>query len=535
MELSAHRGKGAEVFKVSPFKRLARAHGLGVGGDALIAIALADSLFFSIDPNDARWKVALYLILTIAPFGLVAPFLGPAMDRMKGGHRIMIILVGAIRALLALAMVRYVDTFLLFPLAFSLLVFGKAHHVAKSALVPTLVETDEALVKANSQLSIVSALSGGLAGIPGVILLRFGGGAPSILILATVLFALGALFGFKIPATVVADSGPDEDEKAELRSTGIILAASTMAYVRGVVGFLTMLIAFELRGGVDPGPTGVGVEIAHRVREAMGLQRLDLATGGSPAWHFGVVLLAIGVGGISGSIAAPRLRSHVSEERILASVLGLVSIFGFLGALSGGLLGAMMVGLVVALAASAGKQSFDAIVQRDAPDANLGRSFGRFESRFQLAWVLGAIIPVVVPIPARLGFLILAIPAGFAGVSYWFGRNPGIQAEAARSARERARERANTVRMKAQNRRFRTRRAKADDLQPGHAETAEVPVVGKTAVDKTAVDKSAVDKTAVDKTAVDKYSLDTIELGWADDDITKPLPKPPEPPSRPSS
>ncbi len=37
MEPTRQRGKGAEVFYVSPFKRLARAHGLGVGGDALIA------------------------------------------------------------------------------------------------------------------------------------------------------------------------------------------------------------------------------------------------------------------------------------------------------------------------------------------------------------------------------------------------------------------------------------------------------------------------------------------------------------------
>lgn len=510
MEPSGRRGKGAEVFHVSPFKKLARAHGLGVGGDALIAIALADSLFFSIDPNDARWKVALYLMLTIAPFGLVAPFLGPAMDRAKGGHRIMIILVGAIRALLAFAMVRYVDSVFLFPLAFSLLVFGKAHHVAKSALVPTLVDTDEALVKANSQLSIVSAISGGLAGIPGIILLRFWGG-PAVLVLATVLFAAGAAFGLKIPSTLVAESGPDEDERAELRSTGIILAASTMAYVRAVVGFLTMLIAFELRGGVDPGPTGVGVEIAHTVRENLGLERLDLATGGAPAWHFGLVLLAIGIGGLSGSFAAPRLRDHVSEERILASVLGLVALFGFLGALSGGLLGAMMVALVVAFASSAGKQSFDAIVQRDAPDANLGRSFGRFESRFQLAWVLGAIIPVVLPIPARLGFLILAIPAGFAGVSYWFGRNPGIQAESARSASANARRRANTVRNKAQMRKARRTKNKRDSMPVEHTETAEIPVVPSNRVD-------------------------TIELGWADDDITKPITThDPDPPKRPRS
>ena len=54
-------------------------------GDALVTIALAGSLFFDIDPNSARWKVFLYLALTVAPLALVAPFIGPALDRSHGG------------------------------------------------------------------------------------------------------------------------------------------------------------------------------------------------------------------------------------------------------------------------------------------------------------------------------------------------------------------------------------------------------------------------------------------------------------------
>jgi hypothetical protein len=62
---------------------------------------------------------------------------------------------------------------------------------------------------------------------------------------------------------------------------------------------------------------------------------------------------------------------------------------------------------------------FDAIVQRDAPDANFGRSFARFETRFQLLWVVGAFLPVIVPIPSRLGFVIMAGAAGFGAFAYW--------------------------------------------------------------------------------------------------------------------
>lgn len=415
--------RGAEAFTVSPFARLARSHACSAAGDALFTIALADSLFFSINPNDARWQIALYLLLTVAPFAFVAPWLGPAMDRLQGGHRYMLIGSAAVRSLLAIAVAKYIGTFVLFPLAFTMLVMGKGHHVAKSALVPGIVKTDKGLVKANSRLSMISAISAAIIGLPGVVLLRFFG-ASWVMGLAAIVFLVGAALGTRIPATRVASQAPDRAEKAELRGAGIILAASAMGYVRAVVGFLTMLLAFELRGGVDPGPIGTGVELGHRIREALGQGRLDLATGGAPKWHFGVVLVSLGIGGLAGAAASPRLRKHFPEERILAGVLGGVALFSVLATLAGGVFGAMITAFMVAVAGQAGKQSFDAIVQRDAPKANLGRSFSRFESRFQLAWVFGALIPVVVPLPSQIGFGLIAAASAFAAVSYWLGRNP---------------------------------------------------------------------------------------------------------------
>ncbi len=398
---------------------------MSVAGDALVAIALADSFFFAIDPNDARWQVGLYLLLTVAPFGVVAPWLGPAMDRLKGGHRNMVILSALVRAVLAVFMAMNIDNLLVFPLAFGMLVMGKTYHVAKSALVPTLVQDETRLVLTNSRLSIISSISAGVVGIPGILLLTLGDASWTLWFDAFVF--LGAAFlASRIPATKVASAPAGEVERHELRGSGIVLAASAMGYVRAVVGFLTMLLAFELRGGVDPGPTSTGVEIGHRVREAMGLDRLNLASGGAPTWHFGLVLVATGIGGVGGAIGSPRLRAVVREEKILAGSLAAVGIAGLLAALAGGLTGAVVMALTVAMAGAMGKQSFDAIVQRDAPEANLGRSFARFESRFQLLWVFGAVIPVVIPIPARIGFVLLAVTAGFAALSYHLGRDPAV-------------------------------------------------------------------------------------------------------------
>ncbi|HEY3142332.1 MAG TPA: hypothetical protein VGJ86_14435, partial [Acidimicrobiales bacterium] len=129
---------GKEAFVVTPFSRLARAHIAAVAGDTLIALALAGSLFFSISPDQAKPKVALYLALTMAPFSLVAPLIGPWLDRVRGGRRWVIVGANAIRAGICLLMIRDLDRLFLFPEAFTVLVLSKGYQVAKSALVPTV-------------------------------------------------------------------------------------------------------------------------------------------------------------------------------------------------------------------------------------------------------------------------------------------------------------------------------------------------------------------------------------------------------------
>ena len=82
---------------------------------------------------------------------------------------------------------------------------------------------------------------------------------------------------------------------------------------------------------------------------------------------------------------------------------------------------AAFLSLIVGSAGGAAKQSFDAIVQRDAPDANFGRQFARFESRFQLFWCLGALVPVAFELPLAVGFAAISFAAGYAAVRYVVG------------------------------------------------------------------------------------------------------------------
>jgi uncharacterized membrane protein len=374
----------------SAFSRLALVHVLAMAGDALVTTALAGSLFFSISPNAARGRVALYLLLTVAPFAIVGPLLSPSLDRSRGGRRAMVIGAVATRAVLCLSLARHLTGLWLFPEAFMLLVLSKTHMVTKSALVPATVAGEGELVAANSRLAVLSVVAGFVAAIPGVIVLKVGFlGAPWVVRLAALVFLAATVAGFRLPKAPPGENrlAPPAAEE-ELHAATVRMAATGMGILRAVVGFLTFLVAFSFR---------------HE---------------GAPAWWFGAVLAASMVGTFGGAAVAPQLRRSFHEERILLGSLAGVALTGLASARLGGLAGVTLLALVVGMAAGAGKLAFDSIVQRDAPDAVRGRTFARFETRFQLAWVVGAAVPVVVRIPRMLGMLLVALAAAVAFGTY---------------------------------------------------------------------------------------------------------------------
>ena len=184
-------------------------------------------------------------MLTIAPYAVVGPLIGPLIDRLRGGRRAMVIVSGMGRAILALLMIRHLDSLLLFPEAFGALVLGKTYHVAKSAIVPGLVRGDNDLVEANSKLVLLSGLGGAMAAGPGLLLSLIG--SQWVLGAAVMLFALMVPLGARLPRTSIAREPTPKDERDDLRSAGIVLAASAMAILRGMTGFTLFLVAFWLR------------------------------------------------------------------------------------------------------------------------------------------------------------------------------------------------------------------------------------------------------------------------------------------------
>jgi hypothetical protein len=457
-----NRRARADPFHVTPFARLARAHAFISVGDALVAIALAQSLFFDLNPNDARWKVFLYLGLTMAPLALVAPFIGPALDRAKGGRRWMIVAVNAVRAVVCLMMLNDLHSLLLFPEAFTVLAMGKGYQLALRAIVPTVVRDDAELVEANSKLQLLSGLAAPTAGLLAAPSYWIAG-SQGVLALAVGAYAIGTIAALRVPTTQVAPLPPSAEEAAELRKVGILLAASAMALIRGIVGFLTFLLLFDLRSG--------------------------------PTWHLGIVLGLTGGGALVGAAVAPRLREAMTEEHMLMTVLGFAVVVAGGAAWAGGLAASAALSGTVAVVATCGKLAFDSLVQRDAPDANRGRSFARFEVRFQLVWVIGAVIPLLLlPIPARAGFLAVAATAAFALVSYIVGQ---------RSARHQEEDGPPPASDHAPPAELGFR---ADDDPAAIVERPGAP--DPTHLDATAIDPASIDPTVVHTEAVDPTVVD---------------------------
>ncbi|MCU1395430.1 MAG: putative major facilitator superfamily transporter [Ilumatobacteraceae bacterium] len=368
---------------------------VSAAGDGCLALALALTVFIGVSPTEARPRVLLFLLVTFVPFLVVAPLIGPLIDRVAGGRRLLMQVIALLRALTLLLMAAQIDHLpLLYPLAFIALVLQKTQGISKSALVPSVVRNEADLVEANSKLGLIAGVFGFVgAAIAGLAKLIFG--VEGALCAGAILFVVAFVFATKLPSEVVAAKKASLEEKVELKSAGITLAASAMALMRASVGFCFFLLAFWLK------------------TQKAGTVKVSLAIG----------MVTVGV--MIGNAIAPFLRKSAHEERIFIGALALTAFSGIAAALFGGVASGVLLALVVNFASALGRLAFDSIVQRDAQDANQGRAFAQFETKFQLAWVLGGLIPVIWgptgDADGPIGFAVVGGIALFAAVSYLVG------------------------------------------------------------------------------------------------------------------
>jgi MFS family permease len=388
---------GGRLAAGRPLDRLAWVHATSTFGDALVAVALAGTLFFAVPVAAARPRVALYLLLTVAPFAVVAPLLGRLLDGRTGAGRLALATAMALRAALAALAVTRTESLLLYPLAFGLLVCSRAHGISRTAMVPELLGPDDQrdLVAVNGRMARVAALGGTAGALLGVGLDRLlGGGA--VLWAAALAFTAGGVLGLPHTRRRGAPSArrdPMGRRTARLvRPPGRVrLARTANATVRAVGGFSLFLLAFELR------------------RQGVGTAGL------------GLLLAAVGVGGVVGAFLLPRAARLVREDGLLAG--GLLLCGTTAGLLAGrvGVAAAAAGGLAMGAGIAAARLGFESLVQREVPPPARGTAITRAETTFQLAWVAGAVLPVALALPTTPALVAAAVACLLAAGTYTTG------------------------------------------------------------------------------------------------------------------
>ncbi|WP_128375013.1 MFS transporter [Streptomyces cavernae] len=387
--------------------KLIELHAVNGAGDVMITVALASTVFFSVPTDEARGRVALYLAITMAPFTLLAPVIGPLLDRVPHGRRAAMASAMLARALLALLLSGAVVTgsIELYPAALGVLVASKAYGVVRSAVVPRLLPPRFSLVKANSRVTLGGLLATGVAAPIGAGLQALGPRYP--LYGAFVIFVAGTFLSFSLDPKVDSAKGEDkallaadeqhlhgphrkEIKRPGLRTVGIAVthALAANASLRCLSGFLIFFLAFLLREH----PLG----------------------GQSAAVSLGIVGVAAGTGNALGTAVGAWLRSRAPEViivTVIAVVLGVaIASAVFFSAF-----------LLAVLAAFAGfaqalsKLSLDALIQRDVPEVVRTSAFARSETLLQMSWVVGGAIGIALPLNGVLG---LAVASGIVATGW---------------------------------------------------------------------------------------------------------------------
>ncbi len=344
-----------------------------------MVVALADSFFFDVDPEAARGQVLLFLLVSFAPFVVLAPLIGPVIDRIRGGRRFVVQLVALSRIVVQVLMIRYVDQLALFPLVFVALILQKTYVVSKSALVPSVVRSERELVEANSKLGLIAGVTGAVAVVPAA-LLQVLFGSPATLGYGVVLFGVALFAATQLPREVVIVSTADSGRfRTATLPAALRAAADAMLLLRMAVGFVLFHLAFWFRN-----------------------------EGYATIW-FGLAVAMATAGTMTGNLLGPRLRRVMREETMLVAALVLPAVVGVVTAVLGGPLAGIALAFSVHFSAGLARLAFESIVQRDAPGVNRGQIFARYETRFQFGWVVGATVPVLIAIPGALGYLVVGL------------------------------------------------------------------------------------------------------------------------------
>ena len=364
---------------------------LHTAGDAMIAVSLAGTLFFAAPAEAQRGNVALYLLVTMAPFVLLAPVIGPVLDRLQHGRRWAMAASLGGRAVLAVLMAVSFDDLALYPAALGVLVLSKGFNVLRAAVVPRVLPPAMSLTSANARLSVFGLAAGGVLGALGAGIAWLLGFTWELGATAAV-FTAAAVLAVRLPRRVDVSVGEEPANvltTAEIPVLGrrrpagphVATALRATAALRGLGGFLTIFSAFLVAATVP---------------------------GGWPATlALGAIAAAAGLGSFGGTAGAARLHTTSPDRLVLVSAGGAAAVT-VLAAVFYSLPMAAVVAAVSAVANAVGKAALDAIVQREVSEAQRASAFARSETVLQMAWVAGGVLAISLPATGWLGFTVAA-------------------------------------------------------------------------------------------------------------------------------
>lgn len=399
-----HSGGAGE----SGLARLVELNAVNTAADTALTLSLVGTIF-GIPSGEARGQVALFLLITMAPFTVMAPLVGPLLDRFRHGRRWAIGTTLATRAFLCWVLADAVATksAWLFPAALGCLVASRAYNVARASAVPRLLPQGFSLVAANSRQS--------LAGVAGMVLgAAIAGAAIRIgpewsLRAAFVIYVVGTVIAIQLPARVDSSQGEqDIEEITQVPVKGpwasawsspprgplrrfrrrvdalpwrVLFALWCTAGTRLLASFLTFFLAFLLRDHLISGLSGTLV--------------------------LGLVVASASLGNIVGSMVGTLVKGY-APETIAAAVVLLATVTALTTAVLYSAWTLVALGLVAGLSSQLARIGLDALVQRDVGEEVRTSVFAWSETQLQIAWVIGGGLGIALPLIPRLGFGVIA-------------------------------------------------------------------------------------------------------------------------------
>lgn len=377
--------------------------------DAAMAVALANTLFFAAASGESKGKVALYLLITIAPFAVIAPLIGPALDRLQHGRRVALATSFMLRTALVVVLIANYDgatgsfpSWVLYPCALGMMVLSKSFSVLRSAVTPRVLPPTIDLVRVNSRLTMFGLLGGTMVGGAIAAAAEYGFGLfhlPGALYVIVAATVAGAALSMRIPKWVESTAGEVpatlsyHGRSGELRrhpehynpsgaarqplGRNIITALWGNCTIKVMVGFLFLYPAFVAKS-----------------HDASGWEQLRI---------LGLIGAAAAIGNFAGNFTSARLKlGHPAKLVVRATIA--VTAAALAAAVTGNLLVAAVATLVTSGASAIAKASLDASLQDDLPEKSRASAFGRSESLLQLAWVAGGATGVLIYTDLWVGF-----------------------------------------------------------------------------------------------------------------------------------